>query len=169
MVMHLEKARVALPSDTEVVVTRQFNAKRSLVWEAYTKPELVQRWLLGPPGWTMPVCEMDVRPGGAFRWVWRSVKDGSEFGFHGVFREVEAPGRIVHTEVYDPGDIGGNMGEGGEALVTLTLAEKGGVTTMATRIDYGSKEARDAAVSTGMTEGMEMSYQNLDALLAERG
>jgi len=169
MVMHLEKAQVALPSDTEVVVTRHFNATRALVWEAYTKPELVQRWLLGPPGWTMPVCEMDVRVGGTYRWVWRSVEDGSEFGFHGVFSEVEAPQRMVHTEVYDPGDVGGNMGEAGEALVTLTLTEKGGITTMATRIDYGSREARDGAVSTGMTEGMEMSYQNLDALLAERG
>jgi len=168
MVMHLEKAQVALPSDTEVVVTRSFNAKRALVWEAYTKPELVQRWLLGPPGWSMPVCEMDVRVGGKFRWVWRSVEDGSQFGFHGVFREVEAPAKIVHTEAYDPGDIGGNMGEAGEALVTLTLAERGGITTMTTRVDYGSKEARDAAVSTGMTDGMELSYQNLDALLAER-
>jgi len=168
MVMHLEKAQVALPSDTEVVVTRSFNANRALVWEAYTKPELVQRWLLGPPGWSMPVCEMDVRVGGKFRWVWRSVEDGSQFGFHGVFREVEAPAKIVHTEAYDPGDIGGNMGEAGEALVTLTLAERGGITTMTTRVDYGSKEARDAAVSTGMTDGMELSYQNLDALLAER-
>ena len=168
MVMHLEKAQVALPSDTEVVVARSFNAQRALVWEAYTKPELVQRWLLGPPGWSMPVCEMDVRVGGKFRWVWRSVEDGSQFGFHGVFREVEAPAKIVHTEAYDPGDIGGNMGEAGEALVTLTLAERGGITTMTTRVDYGSKEARDAAVSTGMTDGMELSYQNLDALLAER-
>jgi uncharacterized protein YndB with AHSA1/START domain len=168
MVMHLEKAQVELPSDTEVVVTRSFNARRPLVWEAYTKPELVQRWLLGPPGWTMPVCEMDVRPGGKFRWQWRSEEDGTRFGFHGVFREVQVPAKIIHTEVYDPGDTGGSMGESGEALVTLTLTEKGGITTMTTRVDYGSKEARDAAVSTGMTDGMELSYQNLEALLAER-
>ena len=169
MVMHVEKAQVSLPSDREVVVTRSFNAKRDLVWEAYTKPELVKRWLLGPPGWTMPVCEMDVRVGGEFRWVWRSEEDGSQFGFHGEFKEVEKPAKIRHTETYDPGDIGGSMGESGEAMVTLTLTEKGGITTLSTRVDYGSKEARDAAVSTGMTDGMEMSYQKLDALLEGRG
>lgn len=169
MVMHLEKAKVSLPTDREVVVTRSFNASRELVWEAYTKPELVQRWLLGPPGWTMPVCEMDVRVGGKFRWVWRSEADGSQFGFHGEFKEVDEPAKIRHTEAYDPGDVGGNMGEAGEAMVTLTLSEKDGVTMMSTRIDYGSKEARDAAVSTGMTDGMEMSYQNLETLLEERG
>jgi uncharacterized protein YndB with AHSA1/START domain len=169
MVMRLEKAQVALPSDREVVVTRAFNAPRALVYEAYTTPELVKRWLLGPPGWTMPVCEMDVRVGGKFRWVWRSDEDGSQFGFHGEFREVEAPARITHSEAYDPGDVGGSMDEAGEATVTVTFEEKGGVTTLTTRVDYGSKEARDAAVSTGMTDGMEMSYQKLDALLAEIG
>jgi uncharacterized protein YndB with AHSA1/START domain len=137
------------------------------VYRAYTTPDLVQRWLLGPPGWSMPVCEMDLRVGGAFRWRWRSDEDGQEFGFHGEFLEVEAPSRIVHTEVYDPGDVGGGMGESGEARVTMTLAEDGGVTTVTTTVDYGSKEARDAALSTGMTDGMEMSYQKLDALLAE--
>jgi uncharacterized protein YndB with AHSA1/START domain len=169
MVMHLEKAQVSLPSDREVVVTRSFNAKRGLVWEAYTNPKLMKRWLLGPPGWSMPVCEMDVRVGGRFRWVWRSDEDGSQFGFHGVFEEVEEPAKIRHTEVYDPGDIGGSMGESGEAMVTLTLTENGGITTLETRIDYGSREARDAALSTGMTDGMEMSYQQLEELLEERG
>jgi uncharacterized protein YndB with AHSA1/START domain len=169
MVMHLEKARVSLPSDREVSVSRAFNAGRALVYEAYTTPELVRRWLLGPPGWTMPVCEMDVRVGGKFRWVWRSDEGGSEFGFHGEFREVEEPAKLRHTEAYDPGDIGGSMGEAGEAMVTVTFAETNGITTLTTLIDYGSKKARDAALSTGMTDGMEMSYQKLDALLDERG
>lgn len=168
MVMHLEKAQVTLPSDREVVVTRSFNARRELVWEAYTTPQLVRRWLLGPPGWTMPVCEMDVRVGGKFRWVWRSEEDGSQFGFHGEFREVDAPATLRHTEAYDPGDVGGSMGEAGQAMVTVTLTENAGITTLTTTVDYGSKEARDAAVSTGMTDGMEMSYQKLDALLEER-
>jgi uncharacterized protein YndB with AHSA1/START domain len=168
MVMHLEKAEVSLPSDREVSVSRHFNAPRALVYEAYTTPELVQRWLLGPPGWTMPVCEMDVRPGGRFRWVWRSDDDGGGFGFHGVFREVHSAEKIVHTEVYDPGDVGGSMGESGEALVTVTFAGAGDITTVTTVVDYGSKEVRDAVLSTGMTDGMEMSYQKLDALLAER-
>jgi len=169
MVMHLEKAQVALPSDREVSVSRAFNAGRALVYEAYTTPELVRRWLLGPPGWTMPVCEMDVRVGGRFRWVWRSDEDGSEFGFHGEFREVDAPAKLRHTEAYDPGSVGGSMGEAGEAMVTVTFTETGGITTLTTLIDYGSKEARDAAMSTGMTDGMEMSYQKLDGLLADRG
>jgi uncharacterized protein YndB with AHSA1/START domain len=165
MVMHLEKAQVTLPGDTQVRVTRSFNAPRELVWEAYTTPELMQRWLLGPPGWTMPVCEMDLRVGGKFRWVWESEEDGSRFGIHGEFREVAEPARLVHTEVYDPGDVGGSMGE---ATDTLTLTETGGITTVTTLIDYGSKEARDAAMSTGMTDGMEASYQQLEVLLAEQ-
>jgi uncharacterized protein YndB with AHSA1/START domain len=158
------KAEVSLPSDREVLVTRAFYAPRELVYKAYTTPELLQRWLIGPPGWTMPVCEMDVRVGGTFRWRWRSVEEGQEFGFHGDFRVVEPPHRIVHTEYFEPGDVGGEMGE---ALVTLELTEREGVTTLSTLIDYGTKEARDAALATGMTDGMEMSYQQLDGLLPE--
>ena len=115
----------------------------------------------------MPTCEMDVRVGGKFRWVWRSEEDGNEFGFHGEYRKVDTPAHIVHTENYDPGDVGGNMGEAGEALIDVTFRERDGTTTVVTVMDFGSKEARDAAVSTGMTGGMEMSYQLLDALLAE--
>lgn len=167
--MHLEKAQVSLPSDSEVSVARSFNAPRALVYEAYTTPGLVRRWLLGPAGWTMPVCEMDLRVGGKFRWAWRSDEDGSRFGFHGEYRAIDAPGRIVHTEIYDPGDVGGNMGESGESLVTVTFVERGGVTMVTTLVDYGSKEVRDLVLSTGMTDGMEASYQNLDTLLADRG
>jgi uncharacterized protein YndB with AHSA1/START domain len=159
------KAQVSLPSDREVVVRRDFDATRERVFRAYTDPALVRRWLLGPPGWSLPVCEMDVRAGGAYRWRWRSDEDGTEFGLHGVFQEVSAPDRLVHTEFYDPGSVGGDMGEG--ALITVTFAEKGGVTTLASRMDFGTKAARDGAMSTGMTDGMEQSYQRLDDLLAE--
>ena len=158
------KSTVTLPNDRDVVVVRAFNAPRSIVFDAWTKPALVQRWMLGPPGWTMPVCEMDVRPGGKFDWRWRSEKDGAEFGFTGEFREVVRPSRIVHVERFDPGDVGGEMGE---ALVTSELTEKSGVTTMTMTIRYDSKETRDAALKTGMTDGMELSYQNLDKLLEE--
>ena len=158
------KSTVTLPNDRDVVVVRAFNAPRNLVFDAYTKPELVQRWMLGPPGWTMPVCEMDVRPGGKYRWRWRSEADGKEFGFAGEFREVVRPSRIVHVERFDPGDVGGEMGE---ALVTTELTEKNGVTTQKMTIRYESKEVRDAALKTGMTDGMEMSYQQLDKILAE--
>ncbi len=166
MTMTIEKAQVTLPSDREVKVTRSFKAPRALVYRAYTEPELVQRWLLGPPGWSMPICEMDVRVGGAFRWRWRSEDNASEFGFTGTYRDVQPSSRIVHTEAYDPGTVGGGY-PGEDAIVTVTFAEDGAVTTVTTLIDFGSKEAREAAVATGMTDGMEQSYQLLDRLLNE--
>jgi uncharacterized protein YndB with AHSA1/START domain len=157
------KSAVTLPNDRDVVVVRAFNAPRALVFDAWTKPALIQRWMLGPPGWTMPVCEMDVRPGGKFKWRWRSDENGKEFGFSGEFREVVRPSRIVHVERYEPGDVGGEMGE---ALVTSELTEKNGVTTQTMTIRYESKAVRDAALKTGMTDGMEMSFQKLDEVLA---
>lgn len=166
MPMTTEKAQVTLPSDREVEVTRSFKAPRALVYRAYTEPQLVQRWLLGPPGWSMPVCEMDVRVGGRFHWRWRSEQGDQEFGFTGIFREVQPSSKIVHTESYEPGTVGGGY-PGAEAIVTVTFTETGGVTTIVTRIDFGSKEARDGAVGTGMTDGMEQSYQLLDRLLEE--
>jgi uncharacterized protein YndB with AHSA1/START domain len=167
MPMAIEKAQVSLPSDREVKVTRSFKAPRALVYKAYTEPALVRKWLLGPPGWTMPVCEMDVRVGGNYRWRWRSDKDGKEFGFAGTFREVQPPAKLVHSESYDPGTASYAY-PGEPALVTLTFDEADGVTTVTSLIDFGSKEARDAAVKTGMTDGMEMSYQLLDRLLADQ-
>jgi uncharacterized protein YndB with AHSA1/START domain len=164
-----DKAQVSLPSDRELLVTRSFSAPRTLVYRAYTEPDLVRKWLLGPPGWTMPVCEMDVRVGGTFRWVWKSEENGNQFGFHGEVLEVEAPARIRHTEIYDAGDIGGGAGDGSESMVTVTFEENGGVTMVRTLVDFGSKEARVAATSSGMTDGMEMSYQLLDHLLEEGG
>lgn len=166
MTTFFEKAHVSTPSDREVKVERSFKAPRDLVYKAYTTPELVKRWLLGPPGWAMPVCEMDVRVGGKYKWRWRSNENGKEFGFHGVFDEVNAPSKLVHTEYYDPGDVGGDMGEG--ALITVHFVEERGVTTMTSVMDFKTKRARDAAMSTGMTDGMEQSYQLLDGLLAKR-
>ncbi|HEY7057246.1 MAG TPA: SRPBCC family protein [Vicinamibacterales bacterium] len=167
MPMTIEKAQVSQPSDREVKVMRSFKAPRALVYRAYTEPQLVRQWLLGPPGWTMPVCDMDVRVGGRYRWRWRSDKDGKEFGFVGTFREVQPPSKLVHSEAYDAGTVG-DAYPGNEALVTVTFEEDGGVTTMTSLIDFGSKDARDAAVKTGMTDGMEQSYQLLDRLLAEK-
>jgi uncharacterized protein YndB with AHSA1/START domain len=167
MPMMKQKAQVTLPSDREVKVMRSFRAARPLVYGAYTEPALLRRWLLGPPGWSMPVCEMDVRVGGRYRWRWRNDKDASEFGFAGTFREVQPPSRLVHTQTYDPGTVGDTHPQN-EALVALTFAENGGPTTLTTLIDFGSKEARDAAVATGMIDGMDLSYRLLDALLKER-
>lgn len=159
---------VTFPSEREVRVTRTFNAPRTLVWDAHTKPELVQKWMLGPPGWSMPVCEMDVREGGKYRWRWRNQEDGKEFGFYGTFKEVKAPSRIVHDEYFDPGDVGGAMPANDPAHITLELSESGGVTTLVSTMRFASKEARDGAVSTGMTDGMEMGYARLDATFAKQ-
>lgn len=92
-----EPAQVTSPSDREVRVTRTFNAPRQLVWDAHTKPELVRKWQ-GYPGWDMPVCEMDVRVGGTYRWQWKSQEDGKQFGFFGTFTEVNAPSKIAHEQ-----------------------------------------------------------------------
>lgn len=158
---------VTQPSEREVRVTRTFNAPRTLVWDAHTKPELVKKWMLGPPGWSMPVCEMDVRKGGKYRWRWRSDGEGKEFGFYGAFTEVDAPSRIAHDQYFDPGDIGGAMPAGDPALITLELSESRGVTTLVSTMQFASKADRDAAVSTGMTDGMEMGYARLDDMFAK--
>ena len=163
-----DKAQVSLPSDTVVRVTRDFRAPRTVVWRAHTEPELFRRWIGGYPGWSMPVCEMDVRPGGKYRWRWRMDEGGKEFGFYGDYREVDAPREIVQAEYYDPGDFGGAMPAKDPAITRTTFTEKNGVTTLVVLMDYGSKEARDAAISTGMTDGMEPSYARLDTLVAEQ-
>jgi uncharacterized protein YndB with AHSA1/START domain len=160
-----EKAHVTLPSDHEVMVTRAFAAPPDLVWKAHVTPALLQRWQLGPPGWSMPVCEMDVRVGGKYRWRYRNVETGVGFGFHGEFTEVVPTTRLCFTEFYDPGDIGDDMGEG--ALVTSIFEERDGATILTIVMDFKTKAARDAAFSTGMTDGMEMSYAKLDEALAE--
>jgi uncharacterized protein YndB with AHSA1/START domain len=160
-----ETAAVDQPSDSAVRVRRSFKAPRELLWRAHTEPELLQRWCQGMPGWTMPVCEMDVQVGGAYLWRWRRDEGGEEFGFHGAFSEVDAPSCLAYTQFFDPGDVGGDMGEG--CFIRNTFEESGGVTTMTVFMDFHTKEARDAAVATGMTDGMEMSYARLDDLIAK--
>ena len=164
----IKPAEVSLPSDTEVRVTRDFKAPRKLVWQAHADPKLFQRWIGGYPGWSMPVCEMDVRPGGKYRWRWRMDESGQEFGFFGEFREVEEPARMVQAEHYDPGTMGGAMDASSPTINRTTFTEKNGVTTLVTLIQYASKDVRDAALSTGMTDGMETSYGRLDTLVAEQ-
>lgn len=141
------------PSDREVVMTRVFDAPRDLVYEAWTTPEHVSQWLLGPDGWTMPVCEMDLRPGGAWRRVWRKG-DGSEMEMRGEYREVSPPERVVETESWG--------GDWPETLNTLELAEENGRTIATLTVVYPSKEARDAAIQTGMKDGAEQSFARLE-------
>ncbi len=146
--------------DREIVMTRDFNAPRTLVFDAFTKPELLKQWLLGPPGWTMPVCEIDLRVGGAYRYVWRQISDGQEMGMGGVFREITAPERVVATEKFD------EAWYPGEAVGTLVLVEQGGITTITQTLLYQSREARDAVLKSGMEKGVGASYDRLDEVLA---
>jgi uncharacterized protein YndB with AHSA1/START domain len=150
--------QVTTPSDHEITMTRSFDAPRTLVFEALTTPALVQRWLLGPAGWTMPLCEIDLRVGGAYRYVWRNDEKGMEFGTGGVFREILAPERLVHTERMD--------GTPGEALVTTSLVEQDGRSTLTQTMRFDSKEARDGALQSGMEKGVAVSYDRLEGLLA---
>jgi uncharacterized protein YndB with AHSA1/START domain len=147
------------PTDQEIVMTRVFNAPRKLVFEAMTKPELVKKWLLGPPGWTMPVCEIDLRVGGTYRYVWRNA-DGSEMGMGGVYREIVRPERIVATEMFD------EAWYPGEAVDTSVLVEQGGRTTLTTTVRYDSREIRDAVLKSPMESGVAASYDRLADLVS---
>lgn len=162
----MKPAEVSTPSDKEVLVTRSFDSPVDLVWQAYTEPALMKRWLIGPPGWCMPVCDMDLRVGGKYRWRWRNDAEGTEFGFDGEFLEVVDQSKIVHTQRFIAGNLNESMGQEG-SIVSVSLQEANGITTAVTSIQYATKEDRDAAFSTGMTEGMEMSYQALDKVLAD--
>ncbi len=146
--------------DREIVMTRVFDASPALVFDAFTKPELVRRWLLGPPGWSMPVCEIDLRVGGAYRYVWRQNSDGSEMGVRGVYREIVPHERIVCTELFDVAWYPG------EALITTTLAEQGGKTAITVTVLYESREARDGVLKTPMEQGVAASYDRLAEMLA---
>jgi len=145
--------------DREIVITRVFDAPRKLVFDAFTKPELVKQWLLGPDGWSMPVCEIDLKVGGKYRYVWRRDKDGTEMGMGGVYREIVAPERIVATEKFD------QSWYPGEAVGTFVLVEQGGRTTLTQTILYESREARDGVLKSGMEKGVVASYDRLAKLL----
>ena len=151
--------KITTQGDRELVMTREFDAPRKLVYDAHTKPELVKRWLLGPDGWSMPICEMDVRVGGKYRWVWRNNTDAKEMGMGGTYREVKAPERLVATERFD------EAWYPGEALNTLVLVEKAGRTTLTQTNQYESREARDAVIKSAM-KGLVASYDRLDEVLA---
>jgi len=150
--------KLTTPTDREISMTRVFDAPRRLVFDAFTKPELVKRWLLGPPGWTMPVCEIDLRVGGAYRYVWRHA-DGKEMGMGGIYREIVPQERLVCTELFD------EAWYPGEALVTTILAEQGGRTTLTSTMLYVSQETRDAVLKSGMERGVAASYDRLEELL----
>lgn len=142
--------------DLEVVGSTTIDAARELVWAAHTEPEHVRQWLLGPEGWTMPVCEIDLRPGGEWHWVWR--REGrDDLEMRGVYKEVLPPARLVNTENWG--------GPYPETLNTLTLTEENGHTTIRSAVRYPTNEARDAALETGMLDGWAESNERLERYL----
>jgi uncharacterized protein YndB with AHSA1/START domain len=148
---------VAEPGQPTIIMSRDFNAPRRLVFEAWTRPEHLMRWWGGCKEMTMAVCEVDLRVGGAYRFVVR-MPDGQEFGFRGVYREIAAPERLVYTHVFEP------MPEH-EALVTLLLEERDGKTHMTETTLHKSVAARDGHIASGMEKGAHESFDRLATLL----
>jgi uncharacterized protein YndB with AHSA1/START domain len=151
--------QVTTPTDREIVMTRVFDAPRSLVFDAFTRPELLKRWLGVFGGWSLEVCEVDLRVGGTYRYVWRGP-DGAEMGMRGVHREIVPAERIVATEVFD------DPWYEGEAVSTVVFVEQGGKTTITNTVLYASKETRDAVLRTPMEKGVAAGYDKLADLLA---
>jgi uncharacterized protein YndB with AHSA1/START domain len=151
---------VATPSDREIRLTRIFDAPRDLVFEAMTKPEHVRRWwgILGE-GYSVPVCEVDLRPGGSWRYVNRTPR-GEDVEFYGVYREITPPERVVFTEIYAPYPDN-------ESVVTVTLAEERGRTRFTLTAQYPSVEVRDAVMQSGMEKGAAISYDRLEEVASE--
>jgi uncharacterized protein YndB with AHSA1/START domain len=150
--------QVTAAGDKEIVLTRVFDAPRRLVFEAFTKPELLKRWLLGPPGREMVSCEAATGVGARYRYVWKHA-DGKSFGMGGVCREFLPPEKLVCTELMD--------GYPSESFVTTIFTEQAGKTTMRTTAVYESREVRDTVLKSGMERGAGASYDRLEEMLKE--
>jgi uncharacterized protein YndB with AHSA1/START domain len=163
-----ETLEVTTPSDLEIEMTRFFDAPRRLVYEAMVKPELLRRWLIGPPGWAMTTCEVDLQVGGKYRCGWQREEGAvvspemecvpDAFEVYGIYREIVPPERIVATEYMGPGD---------GALVTQRFVEEGDRTKYTQTMRYNSREERDEALKSGMAEGTAMCFDRLAEILAE--
>src|SRR5262249_48996839 len=146
--------------ELEIVMTRGFNAPRHLVFDAWTKPELLKRWLGVRGGWSMAILYVDLRVGGTYRYVWRHETKG-ELGLGGTYREIARPDRLVHTEHFE------QAWAPGEAVVTTIFLEEGGRTMVTTTVRSPSTEIRDAMLKTDMARGVGESYQMLDEVLSQ--
>ena len=151
---------ITTPTDTQIVITRQFDAPRHLVFACYTQPALIKRWLNGAEGWIMTVCEFEAKVGGKYRYEWKAPS-GYVMGMGGVVREIEPVERVVSAELFD------DDWTGGETVSTLILNEEKQRTALVNTINYSSREARDGALQTPMAEGMEFGFKKLDEVLAE--
>ncbi|MBC8108678.1 MAG: SRPBCC family protein [Anaerolineae bacterium] len=152
--------KVTTPTETQIVVTRTFDAPRKLVWEAMSKPELIKRWLFGPPGWEMTQCDDDMRVGGKFRWAWRGP-NGEQLAMSGTYSEVTPPSRVARTESFEMGCDA----QAGQQVATIELTEQADRTQMTVTLVYPSKEARDGALASGMEHGMAAGYDRLDEMI----
>jgi len=154
---------VTLPTEEQILITREFDAPKHLVYNAWTTPELVRRWWSGERG-EMTIAEIDLRVGGTWRYVMVAGGD-LEVGFHGEFREIVPNERIVSTEVFEgvPGV------PGGEALNTLTLTEADGRTTLSVLVEHKTKEERDGHINSGMEGGMQESMDRLEQVAVSLG
>ena len=146
-------AKVTLPTDTQILITREFDAPKHLVWKAYTTPDLIARWWGGSHG-KVTSAEVDLRVGGSWRYV-LAANEGFEVAFHGEYREISAPDRLVNTEIYE----GAPEGVG---VVTTTLTEADGRTTLTQLCEYGDQTVRDAVIDSGMEGGMQESMDALE-------
>jgi uncharacterized protein YndB with AHSA1/START domain len=159
IVANSDTFKATTPSDREIVLTRVFDAPRRLVFEAMTRPEHVKRWWgILDEGYSVPVCEIDLRPGGTWRFVGKGPQ--GEYGFHGVYREIVPPERVVFTEIYDPFPDA-------ESVVTSVLTEEGGKTRLTATCVYPSREVRDMVIQSGMARGAGISYDRLEELVQE--
>jgi uncharacterized protein YndB with AHSA1/START domain len=162
MTTNLESLTITSPSERELVLTRVFNAPRRFVFDALTKPELLKQWF-GPYWWSLDECEVDLKPGGTYRYVLHGP-DGAEMMMSGVYRDVTAPERLVHTEVIEGCDAQGGTTE---SRVTTVLVEIGGITFLTATVLYPSQARRDAAIDSGMEYGVASSYDRLADLLTQ--
>src|SRR5258708_18159020 len=152
------KMQLATPTDREIVVTRVFDAPRHLVFDAFTRPEVLKRWLFGTGGWSLAICEVDLRVGGAYRYVWHGP-NGAEMGMGGIHREIVPPERIVATQLFD------EDWTGGEAIGTLVLTERDGRTTLTNTIRYSSQAVCSTALETPLAKGLGAGRHQLAEML----
>jgi uncharacterized protein YndB with AHSA1/START domain len=153
--------KISIHGEQEIVMIREFKASCGAVFDAHTKPELIRRWMLGPEGWEMPVCEVDLKVGGKYRYVWRHTTRNEEMGMGGVFKEISRPKKIVQTEKFD------HAWYPGEAFSELELTEKNGITTLKNTVHYASKEARDGVMKSPMASGVEAGLNRLAGMIED--
>ena len=154
------KLQISLPDDRAIAMIREFDAPRSMLWDAHTKPELLKQWLGVVNGMVLATCEVDLRVGGAYRYVWKHP-GGYSMGMGGTYREIVPLEKIVAAEKFD------EAWYEGEGIETITFVERDGRTTVTTHVLYASKEVRDGVLKTPMDEGMAAGFDVLEALLAK--